>query len=416
MPNRQRRALSAAEARRLAIAATGLGRPHPLAPAAGDIARAVARLGLLQIDSVNVLVRAHYMPLFSRLGAYDVAELDRASYRGKRRRFFEYWAHEASLIPVSLHPNFRWRMADARDGRGIYTGIARYGRENPDAINNVLAEIRDRGALAASELTGNGASSRSSSGGGTSGWWGWSDAKRAVEWLFWSGAVTTARRETAGFARVYDLPERVLHADIVNAPTPDRAPAQRQLLLHASRALGVATAGDLRDYFRLPAAETPARIAELVASGDLLAIDVEGWTRPAYLDPLAQIPKQVAANALLSPFDPLVWRRERAERLFDFHYRIEIYTPQHKRQFGYYCLPFLFGDRIAGRLDLKADRAARTLRVEAAHVEPGVDAGAAAQAMASELARMTAWLGLDAVKVSRRGNAAAILSACCKAF
>ncbi len=405
--SRIRTTLSAAEARRLAIAAQGLGRTHPERAGRGDIARTVERLGLLQIDSVNVLVRAHYMPLFSRLGAYDAGDLDRLAYRGARRKFFEYWAHEASLVPVGLHANFRWRMDDARDGRGTYSAIAAFGRENKAAIARVLAEIRDRGALAASELSG--------STGGKAGWWGWSDAKRAVEWLFWSGALTTARRETAGFTRIYDLPERVLHGDVVNAPTPARDAAQRALLLHAVRALGVATAGDLRDYYRLPAKETPARILELVENGDLVPVTVEGWGKPAYLDARARIPRQVSATALLSPFDPLIWRRERAERLFDFHYRIEIYTPAHKRQFGYYCLPVLVGDRIVGRFDLKADRRDGVLRVEAAHAEAGVDLDSSCQSVARELVRMAGWLGLgEGIMVNKRGGAAGHLRRMCR--
>jgi uncharacterized protein len=407
--SRPRTQLSSAEARRLAISAQGLGRPHPECAKKSDITKTVARLGLLQIDSVNILIRAHYMPLFSRLGAYDVADLERAAYVGKRRQFFEYWAHEASLVPVALQPNFRWRMDDARDGVGTYTGLAKFGRENQRAIAEVLAEIRDRGPLAASQI--NGSTTATSK---NSGWWGWSDAKRAVEWLFWSGHLTTARRDVAGFTRIYDLPERVLHADVVSAPTPDRATAQRALLRHASRALGLATAGDLRDYFRLPAADTPTRIAELVEAGGLIPVSVEGWQQQAYFDPEARIPRRVEATALLSPFDPLVWRRERAERLFNFHYRIEIYTPAAKRQFGYYCLPFVFGDRIAGRLDLKADRAARILRVEAAHVEANVDVGEATAAMAGELQRMARWLGLQGIKVARRGNAAAQLTRSCR--
>jgi hypothetical protein len=403
---RARTSLSAAEARRLAIAAQGLGQPHPDRASPRDIVRTVDRLGLLQIDSVNVLVRAHYMPLFSRLGVYDVTDLDRAAYRGTRRRFFEYWAHEASLVPVAMHPNFRWRMADARDGVGTYSAIAAFGRDNKVAIADILAEIRDRGALAASEL--------SCSTGGKKGWWGWSDAKRAVEWLFWSGELTTARRETAGFTRIYDLPERVLHADVVNAPTPSRADAQRDLIKHAARALGVATSGDLRDYFRLPARDMPLRMAELVESGELLPVTVEGWDRPAYLDPRARIPRHVAATALLSPFDPLIWRRERAERVFDFHYRIEIYTPEHKRRFGYYCLPVLHGDRIVGRFDLKADRKQATLRVEAAHPEAGVDLDAACIGVAEELRRMARWLSLETITVNRKGAAANHLRRLCR--
>lgn len=402
-PRKTRERLSAGEARRLAIAAQGLATPRPSAASLRDIRRTIARQGLLQIDSVNVLVRAHYMPLFSRLGAYDARLLDTEAYKGKRRRLFEYWAHEASLVPVEMHPLFRWRMEEAARGEGIYKELTRFAREKRAFVDGVLRQIRDRGALAASEIEGGGAS--------TTGWWGWSEGKIAIEYLFWAGLVTTARREDAGFTRIYDLPERVLHGDVLAAPTPSAEDAQRELLRHAAAALGVATEADLRDYFRLPVAGCKARIAELVEEGALVPVSVEGWKPQAYLDASARIPRGIEASALLSPFDPLVWERSRAHRLFDFHYRIEIYTPAEKRQYGYYCLPFLHGDRIAGRLDLKADRAEGLLRVESAHGEGHIDKAKTAAAMANELRRMSAWLGLADVAVSRKGELAGALRA-----
>ena len=243
------------------------------------------------------------------------------------------------------------------------------------------------------------------------GWWNWSDAKTAIEWLFWAGKVTTLRRETAGFARIYDLPERALPADVLALPTPSPDAAQRALLLHAAGALGVATETDLREYFRLPVAAARARLAELEEAGDLVRLSVQGWDKPAFMRPGAKIPRTVAAAAFLSPFDPLISERGRAERLFDFHYRIEIYTPAHKRQYGYYCLPLLLDDKIVGRFDLKADRAAGVLRVEAAHVEGHANVGEAAEAARGELARMAAWLGLERVLIVGRGELARALKA-----
>jgi uncharacterized protein len=259
--------------------------------------------------------------------------------------------------------------------------------------------VRERGPLSASEL--------GLGGEGKPHWWGWSEAKTALEFLFWSGEITTLRREPAGFARIYDVPERVLPAEVLLLPTPSMAEAQRALLRHAAAALGVATEVCMREYFRLPVADARARLADLVEAGDLVPVAVEGWTKPAYMPRGIAIPRKAGGVALLSPFDPLISERARAERLFDFHYRIEIYTPSHKRKFGYYCLPLLMGDRIVGRFDLKADRAAGVLRVEAAHVEGHADVGEVGAAARGECERMAGWLGLPGgVEVKGRGKVA----------
>jgi uncharacterized protein YcaQ len=398
--------LSAAEARRIALAAQGLDESRPSGPPRSrHLLRTLGRLGLLQIDSVNVLVRAHYLPLFSRLGAYDRTLLDASAYGGFRRTVFEYWGHEASLLPIGLHPLLRWRMERAGRGLGLYSGLARFGRDRRAFVQAALAEVTDRGPLAASDL--------SNGGRGRGSWWGWSEGKAALEWLFWAGLVTTASRR--GFERVYDLPARCLPPEVLAAPTPPEDVAQRALLSLAARALGVATERDLRDYFRLDVADTRARLAEMLEAGDLRAVQVEGWTQPAYLHPEARIPRQVDARALLVPFDPLVWERQRTERVFGFHYRIEIYTPAAQRRHGYYVLPFLLGDRLVARVDLKSDRAAGRLRVVAAHVEAGVDARRVAPALMLELRDMAAWLGLPGVDVRGRGGLGVALRACATA-
>ena len=300
-------------------------------PDAGALRRQVERLGLVQINSVSAVVRSHYLPLFSRLGPYRRELLDELAYAGRRRRLFEYWGHEASLLPVMAQPLFRWRMERAAAGQGIYAGIARFGRERQDFVASVLEEVRSRGPLTAGELA---AGAR-----GEGGWWGWGEDKLALEFLFWAGQVTTATRR--GFERVYDLPERTLPRAVLDLPTPDPQEAQRELLRRSARALGVATARDLRDYFRLDAADVPTRLAELAEAGDLLPVAVEGWSKPAWLDPGARLPRRIEACALLSPFNSLVFERARTERLFNFRYQIEIYTPAHKRTHGYYVLPFL---------------------------------------------------------------------------
>lgn len=399
-PPRKSDSLSQAEARRIAIAAQGFTGPPAAGLVEGRHARkTIDRIGLLQIDSVNVLVRSHYLPLFSRLGPYEPSLLDTLAYNGRKRTLFEYWGHEASLIPVERQPLFRWRMARAERGEGTYGRLARFSRERRDYVERVLAEIRDRGPLGASELSDAGRSK--------SGWWEWSDGKIAVEYLFWAGLVTTAGRR--GFERLYDVPERVLPHSVLDTPTPDEAEAQRALLRIAARAHGVATAQCLRDYHRLDAADTKLRLAELVEAGDLIPVTVAGWGRPAYLDPGARRPRKVEAQALLSPFDSLIWERQRTEQLFGVRVRLEIYTPAEKREHGYYVLPFLMGDRIVARVDLKSDRPGRRLLVQAAHGEPGVDHGTVAEALLGELRRMAGWLGLDEVAIVGAGDLAPAL-------
>ena len=391
---------SALEARRIALAAQGFAERRPEAADAAQLKRLTRRLGLLQIDSVNVLVRAHYMPGFSRLGAYAAGLLDKAAYDGRRRHLFEYWGHEASLLPVELYPLFRWRMQEAERLEGMWTSVAQAKREQAAYIERLLDEVRSRGPLAASEL-------EEQAGARSSAWWGWSESKRALEYLFWSGRLTTATRRN--FERVYDLPERVLPRAVLAAPVPDKEEAQRQLLMLSARALGVATEADLRDYFRLKPADSQPRVAELVEAGQLLPVTVKGWSHPAYLHPDARLPRRVEAKTLLSPFDPLIWERARTERIWNFRYRIEIYTPAPKRQFGYYVLPFLLGEALVGRVDLKADRAAGVLRVLASHAEPGIEAELVAPALLESLTDMAAWLGLERVEVVPRGDLAETL-------
>jgi uncharacterized protein YcaQ len=378
-------ALSAAAARRIALAAQGFGgRPAP--DDRRKLLRTVERAGLLQIDSVNAVVRSHYLPAFSRQGPYLRAELDRLQV-GRRRRLFEYWGHEASLIPVETWPLLQWRMTRARAGDGTYSGLARFGRERREFIHAVLQEVEAQGPLAAGELTGGGK--------GQGSWWGWSDGKRALEWLFWAGLVTTAARR--GFERLYDLPERVLPAGIVGAPAPTEVEAQRGLLRIAGRALGVATARDLRDYWRLPLADTRDRVAELVEEGALRPVAVRGWTEPAYLDAEARSPRRVEATALLSPFDSLIWFRPRTERLWSFRFRLEIYTPAEKRVHGYYVLPFLHRERLQARLDVRSARAENRLDVHAVHLEPNADPDLH-PVLAGEVRRLAEWLDLSGVR------------------
>ncbi|MBO9709478.1 MAG: YcaQ family DNA glycosylase [Caulobacter sp.] len=392
--------LSARTARRIALAAQGFADRPPVAPARRHVMATIERLGLLQIDSVNVVSRSHYLPLFSRLGPYPRNLLEDLAW-GRRPRLFEYWGHEASLMPHDLQPLLRWRMDDARAGVGVWSNVARFLTTHGPLIDQALGEIRRRGPLSASELD---IGER-----GEGGWWGWSEAKRAVECLFWAGELTTATRRGT-FERVYGLPEKVLPAAVRDAPTPSREEAHRILLRRAIRALGVATERDLRDYFRLGLADARRGVAELVEAGDLIPAAVAGWDQPAYLSPDARRPRKITTHALLSPFDNLIWFRERAERLFDVRIRLEIYTPSHKRTHGYYVLPFLQGEAITARVDLKADRRAGVLQVLSAHAEPTAD-DATPQALATQLERMAAWLDLDTVRVSERGDLASVLSA-----
>ncbi len=392
--------LSAAQARRVALAAQGFADPRPAgAPTGWAVRRLIDRVGLLQIDSVNVLQRAHYLPLFSRAGPYDIALLDRSAHYAPRR-LFEYWGHEASLLPVALQPALRWRMD--RAAHEAWGGMRRIQRDRPELVAQVLEEVRARGPVAASEVLEEERPKR------TGPWWDWSDVKRAFEWLFWSGQITSARRR--GFERLYDMPERVLPAEVIAAPTPAVQDAQRELVRVAARALGVAAERDLRDYFRLGTAEARERVAELVEAGELWPVQVEGWRAPGFLDPAARLPRRVDARALVGPFDSLIWERARVERLFGFRYRIEIYVPAPQRVHGYYVLPFLLGDRLVARVDLKADRQGCALRVQAAHAEPGAPPDTAAE-LRAELESMAGWLGLERLDVVRRGDLAAALGA-----
>jgi len=388
--------LTARQARRIALHAQGLSRPRRHAePGARHLKRLADDLGVIQIDSVNVLARTHYLPGFSRLGPYPRETLEREAW-GKKPSLFEYWGHECSLLPVDSQPLFRWRMERARAGDGTWPGLARFARERGDYIEEVLRRIDREGPVTGGDFAD---APRQA------GWWSWSHGKHALEWLFWAGLITTRTRR--GFERVYDLTERVLPARVMNAPTPDEPEAHRELLRRAAAALGVATEGDLRDYFRMPVAETKARLAELVEAGELAPVTVQGWKQAAFLATGAKAARADSAAVLLSPFDNLIWRRERAERLFGVKIRIEIYTPAAKRQHGYYVLPFLQGEAITARADLKADRAAGVLRAQSVHLEPHAQAGDVAGPLAAELRLMAGWLGLSEVTVHGRGALAA---------
>lgn len=390
--------LPAALVRRIALAAQGFAVPRPSGPIGTRHLRVVAdRLAVIQIDSVNVLSRAHYLPAFSRLGPYPRPALD--ALAGRRHELFEYWAHEASFLPVRLHPHLRWRMAAAE--KHAWGSMVRIQRERPGYVAEVLDRVRAEGPLKATDL----AQPRPDRAGAM---WNWHPGKTALEWLFFTGVLATHGR-TASFERRYDLAERVLPTEVLAAPTPEPAQAHRELVVTAARALGVGTERDLRDYFRLEPAPTRQAISELVESGELQPVEVVGWQSPAWLHPEARRPRWIRARALLSPFDSLVWERPRVERIFGFRYRLEIYTPAAKRVHGYYVLPFLLGDRLVARVDLKADRQQGLLRVQAAHAEECVDRAAVAAELAGELAAMAGWLELDDVVVAERGDLAGAL-------
>ncbi|RMQ45398.1 hypothetical protein ALQ04_00639 [Pseudomonas cichorii] len=395
--------LSLKQARRLALAAQGFtGRQPPGIIKASHVTQLIRRLGVLQIDSVNALVRSHYLPLYSRLGNYSPTLLEQAAWsQGRHRTLFEYWGHEASLLPLELYPLLRWRMRRAAQGEGIYKQLARFGLEQQPVIQRVLQAVHERGALGAGSL-----GSRQERAGP---WWDWSAEKLALEWLFAAGEVTVAGRR--GFERLYDLPERVLPGAVLDQPEIHEAEAQRGLLLHAARALGVATEKDLRDYFRQDPLPSRLALAELVEAGELQTLRVAGWKQAAFCPADLPAPRKVSASALLSPFDSLIWERARTELLFDFRYRLEIYTPQHKRVYGYYVLPFLHNERIAARVDLRAERAAGCLAVHAVHEEaPGLDEEGM-QALARNLRQLADWLGLAEVRIDCRRDSAARLLA-----
>jgi uncharacterized protein len=394
--------LSLAAARRIALAAQGFAKPRPVRPpSVNQIEALVRQLGVLQLDSVNVFTRAHYMPVFSRFGPYDRSRLDRIAGHGNGkvdRRLVEYWAHEASLIPVEMHPLFRWRMADV--DREAWGSISRIIREEPELVADTLELVAEQGPIRARDTGAVRPPPRPGH------MWNWHEGKVALEHLFFTGRVASSRR--VNFERLYDTTERVLPASILERPTPNPEDAQRELTRIAARALGVATEPDLGDYFRMPRLDSKARVAELAAAGELLPVEVQGWSAPAYLWPDARRPRRVHARALLSPFDSLIWFRQRTERLFDFHYRIEIYTPEAKRVHGYYVLPFLLGETLVARVDLKSDRQRSALLVQGAFAEDRVDRVEVASELAAELQLVATWLGLSAVVVpaSARGDLA----------
>jgi uncharacterized protein len=394
--------LGRAEARRVALAAQGFGRSRPAgAVTMRHLQAIIERVGQFQIDSINVLTRAQFMPVFSRLGPYDVSLLERAAHSAPRR-LFEYWGHAASLIDVTMQPLLRFRMQDGY--RDVWSGVERVARANPALVDFVRDEVAARGPVSARDLEIAEVRDRSNWG------WNWSSVKTVLEWLFYCGEVTSARRNTQ-FERVYDLPERVLPRAVLEQPTPTPAESVIGLVRRGARALGVASEVDLRDYFRTRPQMTRDAIAALVATAELVPVLVEGESKRYYLWHEAELPRQIAARALLSPFDSMIFERGRLERLFDFRYRIEIYVPEPKRVHGYYVYPFLLGDRFVARVDLKADRAQGVLRVNSAWLESGQDPAYVAAELAEELAELAGWQGLSAVRVLPRGDLAAALLA-----
>lgn len=391
-------ALTLAQARRVALAAQGLDRPRvPREVTMRQVQQVIDRLGLLQIDSVNVLARAHLVPLFSRLGPYDTALLDRAAGRAPRR-LVEYWAHEASYVPPQTYRLLAWRQR--RHATEAWGAIAGVPAQHGPVVAEVRALLAARGPLTArqvhAELEADRPRTREEWG------WNWTVAKRVLEFLFFTGEVTAARR-TAQFERVYDFTDRVLPAAVLAAPEPAEEDAVRALVEIAARAHGVGTEGCLRDYFRIRGTGVRQAIGELVEEGALLPVQVRGWDRPAYLHRDARVPRRATGRALLSPFDPVVFERRRLLELFGMHYRIEIYTPAQRRVHGYYVLPFLLGDRMAARVDLKAERATRTLRVLSAHREDGAPPETGEE-LAAELALLAGWLGLERVVAAEQAR------------
>ena len=401
--------LGAAAARRTALAAQGFADPRPAGPVTRrHLQRTVGRLRLLQLDSVNVAVRAHYMPLFSRLGPYDRALVDDAAWSHSARRprlLAEYWAHEACLLPVADWP----LLLSGAKRRGWWKHYGPLVEREPALVTEVLAAVKELGPIGAGTLEAALGGGRSTPRPPGATWWERSDIKRICEYLFGTGELTTGTR--VHFQRLYDLPERVLPAEVLAAPPVAEDEAARRLVGAAAAALGVATEAELRDYYRLGPARSRQAVAELVETGELERVEVREWGRPAYRHRDARTPRRIAARALLCPFDPLIWERARTERIFDFRYRIEIYVPEPKREYGYYVFPFLLDDALVARVDLKADRAAGVLRVKAAFGEPEADVSRVVPELAEELRLMAGWLGLDAVAVGERGDLATPLAA-----
>jgi uncharacterized protein len=411
--------MTVSQARSVCLQAQRFGRrpergPEPGARAgqagASEVGQAAVALGAIQIDAVNVLTRSHYLPFYSRLGPYETGVLDSLAYR--QRRLFEYWGHAASLVPAGLYPALRWRMEEYAQSRHCAAFRERMGQERPGYLDALLEEIAGRGPLAWTELSDPARWQTlpprlARYADSTLAWHRRSDGKSALEWLYATGTVAVAERR--GFEPRYDLAERVIPAEVISAPALPRAEAHSVLVLTAARALGVATVSDLADYFRLPAAETRARARELAEDGRLRPATVEGWKHGAYLDPGFDA-TPLGARALLSPFDSLIWHRDRAERLFSYRHVLELYVPAAKRRYGYYVLPFLLGDTIVARVDLKAARDTATLQVLAAYLEPGAPPGPTAAELAAELRSLADWLSLESIQVSGRGDLAAHLA------
>ena len=375
--------LTIVEARSLALAAQGFDKPRTKTKSTtADAVALIKKLGVIQIDSVNVLVRSQELPLFSRLGDHDRNAIPKATSQGK---IFEYWGHEAAHLPVELHPMFRFKMHAARSGKLKHWGLTSFYAENKAFVKRILKHVEVNGSTSAREL-----STRTTK---KSSWWDWDEAKTALEYLFLTGELMSCGRGS-DFARVYDIPERVLPRKILQMPTPSETEARKELLVRAMRAQGVATMRDLADYYRQKPAVVKPLVSELVEQGVLREVSVDGWQDKAYVHRNAQLPKRLFATALLSPFDSLVWCRPRNERLFNFHYRIEIYTPKEKRKFGYYVLPFMMNGEIVGRVDLKADRANSKLLVQSVHTERSVKRETINRALNAELQLMASWLGL----------------------
>jgi len=382
--------ISPARARRIALAAQGFGRTTVAAPGIRQLNLAIGRLGLLQLDSVNVFERSHYLPLFARLGAYDKAALDRLTF-ARGGRYIEYWAHEAAIIPVDTWPLLRWRMQRFRDR--AETDAAHWAHANRPMIQWLREELAEKGPLPASAVEHD-LNKRSGP------WWGWSDVKTGLEAMFRWGDLVSAGRTR--FERIYALPEQILSGEVLGR-TVSREEAHRELLARAASAHGIGTASDLADYFRLGRAESVAALHELEDAGVVSRAAVAGWKQPAWLHRDARSPRRVDTVAMLSPFDPVVWNRPRAERLFGFHYRIEIYTPAARRTFGYYSLPILLDEALVGRIDLKSDRQNRVLRVQSAWSEPGAPAETAAR-LVPVLRDAASWQGLERIEVVGRGT------------
>jgi uncharacterized protein YcaQ len=373
--------LSIADARALALAAQGFDTARPKTKATQrHVDALISRLGVIQIDSVNVLVRSQELPLFSRLGNHNRNAIPKAT---EQQKLFEYWGHEAAHLPVEIHPLFRWKMEAARLGKAKHWGLTSFYDDNKAFVKRMLKHVEKNGPTTSREL-----STRTEKKGT---WWDWDEAKVALEYLFLTGQLMSRGRGT-DFARIYDTPERVLPGDVLNAPTPSEHDARKQLLVRSAIAQGVATASDLADYYRQKPTTVKPLITELVEEGELRTVAVDGWTEKAFIHRAAKLPKQLHATALLSPFDSLVWCRPRNERLFDFHYRIEIYTPKEKRKFGYYVLPFMMNGEMVGRVDLKADRANSKLLVHSVHTEKGIKRSTINDALNNELRTMASWL------------------------